>query len=126
MQKEYNISYPLKQYEDALSILETFRIYPDEDSFPKNLKKTPYIKKMLLVLNKMDDRNDEEVYGLFLELCETPLPSIGTSVKSKRNLTDLVLKFYQLSDIIRIYTKIPGKKPDRNVFFCFFFTSPYS
>jgi len=107
-------SYPLKQYEDALSILETFRIYPDEDRIPKDLKKTPYIKKLLMVLNKMDDSSDEEVFELFLELCETRLPSIGTSAKSKRNLTGLVLKFYQLADIIRIYTKVPGKKPDRN------------
>ena len=106
-------SYPLKQYEETLSILKNFRIFPDEDSVQEDLKKPPFIKKMFLVLNKMDSRDDEEVYEIFMELSETTLPGLGVSTKSKANLSAFVQRLYQLAGIIRVYTKAPGKKPEK-------------
>jgi ribosome-interacting GTPase 1 len=104
---------PLTQYEAVLAILESFRIFPDASKIPEHLTRMPFVKKMLLVLNKMDDHTDEEVYALFLELSETTLPSIGISTRFKRHLQDLIFKIYTYADIIRVYTKAPGKKPEK-------------
>ena len=40
------------------------------------------------------------------------LPIIATSAKEGSGLEELKLKIYQILDIIRVYTKTPGKKPD--------------
>jgi len=37
---------------------------------PEDLKKPPFIKRMLVVVNKMDEVKDEEDYQVFLELSE--------------------------------------------------------
>jgi len=79
---------------------------------PPDLKKAPFIKKVVLVINKMDLKSDEEDYEIFLELSELKIPCIGLSTRTGRNLTSFVEKLYQMSDIIRIYTKMPGKEPD--------------
>ncbi|MBW1861261.1 MAG: TGS domain-containing protein [Deltaproteobacteria bacterium] len=106
---------PLQQLESTLSILQGLRIFPDGVSIPEGLKKLPFIKKVFVVLNKMDETEDEEDYEIFLELSETKLPTLGISVLSERNLTILIEKIYDMSDIIRVYTKSPGKEEDFNV-----------
>jgi len=40
------------------------------------------------------------------------LPFIAISAKEGDGLEELKLKIYQMLDIIRVYTKAPGKKPD--------------
>ncbi len=37
---------------------------------------------------------------------------MGISIHSKRNLTAFIEKIYDISSIIRVYTKAPGKEPD--------------
>ncbi|MBW2184741.1 MAG: TGS domain-containing protein, partial [Deltaproteobacteria bacterium] len=106
---------PLQQLESTLCILQGLRIFPDGVSIPEGLKKLPFIKKVFVVLNKMDETEDEEDYEIFLELSETKLPTLGISVLSERNLTILIEKIYDMSDIIRVYTKSPGKEEDFNV-----------
>ena len=66
------------------------------------------------MVNKMDQEEDEEDYGVFLELSETSLPSLGISTRTKRNLTAFIEKIFEISDIVRAYTKAPGKEPDLN------------
>ena len=68
---------------------------------------------MFLVLNKMDDANDEEVYKIFLELSGTLLPVMGISLKTGIQLNSLPERIYKLTDLIRAYTKAPGKDADK-------------
>ena len=102
----------LGQYENTLSLLQKLRIFPGGTPIPEGLNKPPFIKKMLVVVNKMDETEDEEDYEVFLELSELNLPCIGISSLTKRNLTAFVEKIYDISGIIRVYTKAPGKEPD--------------
>jgi ribosome-interacting GTPase 1 len=102
----------LGQFEDTLSSLRELRIFPDEAPIPDDLKKPPFIKKVFIVANKMDEPGAEEDFDVFLELSETKLPALGISIHSKRNLTAFIEKIYQISSIIRVYTKAPGKEPD--------------
>ena len=103
---------PLQQLEDSLSMLRDWRIFPNETEIPEDLKKPPFIKRMLVVVNKMDGVEDEEDYQVFLELSEIKLSCIGISVHKGRNLSALVEKIYDLFEIIRVFTRAPGKAHD--------------
>jgi hypothetical protein len=103
---------PLQQLEDSLSMLRDWRIFPSETEIPEGLKKPPFIKRMLVVVNKMDGVKDDEDYQVFLELSEIKLPCIGISVHKGRNLSALVEKIYDLFEIIRVFTRAPGKAHD--------------
>jgi len=103
---------PLEQFEDTLSILGGLRIFPEQGPIPKDLEKLPFIKKVLVVVNKMDESEDEEDYEVFFELSEMKLPCLGISTLTKHRLTAFVEKIYDMSNIIRVYTKAPGKGPD--------------
>ncbi|MGD2127216.1 MAG: TGS domain-containing protein, partial [Desulfobacteraceae bacterium] len=95
-------------------ILHEWRVFPEGVPIPEDLKKAPFIKKVLLVVNKMDSLEDEEDYQVFLELAEVKLPGLGISVREGHNLAALIEKMYDLSNIIRVYTRAPGKEPDLN------------
>ena len=103
---------PLKQFDDTFSLLQDLRIFPDGFPVPQDLKKPPFIKKMLVLVNKLDNQTDEEDYEIFLELWETKLPCLGISTQTGKNLGRFVELIYDLSDIIRVFTKAPGKNHD--------------
>ncbi|MBW1997829.1 MAG: TGS domain-containing protein [Deltaproteobacteria bacterium] len=103
---------PIGQLEDTLKILEGLRIFPEGRSIPDGLKKPPFIKKFLVLVNKMDREEDREDFEVFLELAETDLPCLGISSRTKFNLDVLLKKIYEAAGIIRVYTKAPGKDPD--------------
>lgn len=103
---------PLQQLEDTLSYLNGLRIYPPEIPVPEDLKKAPFIKKVLLAVNKIDDDAAEQDFEAFRELCEVTVPCIGISIRAGYNLQQFLAKIYELSDVIRVYTKMPGKDPD--------------
>jgi len=103
---------PLQQLQDAISMLRDWRIFPMGTEIPEDLKKPPFIKRMLVVVNKMDEVKDEEDYQVFLELSEIKIPCIGISVRKGRNLPALAEKIYGLFEIIRVFTRAPGKAHD--------------
>ncbi len=103
---------PLRQFEDILSLLQDLRIFPEGLPVPQELEKPPFIKKMMALVNKVDNSGDEEDYKIFLELSEIKIPCLAISVKAGRNLDKFVQMIYDLSGIIRVFTKAPGKKPD--------------
>ena len=103
---------PLKQLEDTLYALQVLRIFPEGFPIPRGIEKQPFIKRTVVLVNKVDDATDEEDYEIFLELSEERLPCLDISVQTGRNLNRFVEMIYDLSHIIRVFTKAPGKKPD--------------
>lgn len=103
---------PLQQLEDTLSILRGFRIFPESGPIPLDLKKPPFLKKMLILANKVDDERGEEDYRAFVELAEVKIPCLGVSVLGGRGLIDVLKALYELSSILRVYTRAPGKEPN--------------
>ena len=104
---------PMQQLEDALHILHSFHIYSEACTIPTDLRKPPRIKKTLVVINKMDRPEDKETLDIFLELSGIKLPCIGVSTRTGHNVMVFLDKLYELSGIIRIYTKPPGKEADK-------------
>ncbi|HOV86135.1 MAG TPA: TGS domain-containing protein [Syntrophobacteraceae bacterium] len=103
---------PLQQLEDTLKILEGLRIYPLGRPVPGDLPKMPFVKKILVAVNKVDEEGDEEDYRAFLELSEWKLPCVGISTRTSRNLGAFLRMVFDQAQIIRVYTKPGGKDPD--------------
>lgn len=104
---------PIQQLDETLSIMADFRIYPRGMPIPPDLRKAPFVKDVLLVVNKMDEEEDEADLHAFLELSETRLHAVGVSTRTRRNLDLLLRELFHMAKIIRVYTKAPGKDPDR-------------
>jgi hypothetical protein len=103
---------PLGQLDLVFTMLSEWRIFPEGTPIPEDLKKPPFVKKTILVVNKVDGADDDEDYKVFLELAETQLPALSISIAGRRNLQALIEGIYDLAGIIRVYTKAPGKDAD--------------
>ena len=101
---------PLQQFEDTFAILKDLRVFAEGMPVPGDLKKVPFMKKILVVVNKVDGPEAEEDFQVFLELAEVGLPVLGISVYTRHHLEALIEKIYQMSGIIRVYTRAPGKE----------------
>jgi uncharacterized protein len=103
---------PLEEFGETLAVLGEQRIFPQGHRVPEDLKKRPFFKKILVVINHVDTEKDEGDYHTLLELLETDLPSVGISVRSGFGLDTLLKEIYRISDIIRVYSRAPGKEPN--------------
>ena len=68
--------------------------------------------KTLIVGNKIDLENARQNYQALRNKYEGQLPVIAVSARDGTGLEELKLKLYQVLNIIRVYTKTPGQKPD--------------
>ncbi|WP_448384067.1 GTPase [Desulfosoma sp.] len=105
---------PLQQLEDTLEVLAELRVFPHGKPLPPDLPKKPFPKKMIVVVNKVDTDADMDDFLAFVELSQCGLPCVGVSTASGRGLHALLETIFQFSDIIRVYTKAPGKEPDKS------------
>jgi len=103
----------LQQLEDTLGILHRARIFSPSCDLPEGLKRIPVIRKMLVAVNKMDGPGNDEDFEVFRELSGTKLPCLGISTRSGRNIMAFLERLYDLAEIVRVYTKRPGKEADR-------------
>jgi len=103
---------PLKQFEDAIALLEEHHIVPEHlrggYAEQTGLTFIPFV----LLANKNDDEDSEETFKIFCELVGGEWTSISVSAASGRNLDVLKQALVEGLEIIRVYSKSPGKKPD--------------
>ena len=71
-------------------------------------------KKALIIGNKLDLDNARKSYAALENKYMHQLPVTAISAKEGIGLEELKLSVYQMLDIIRVYTKAPGQKPDLN------------
>jgi len=99
----------LKQWEETLNLLRAFKII---------LKSTSEdvhgltIKKALVALNKKDMPGAEENFAIFKEFWDFDIPLLSISAKKGENLDLLGKHLYMALEVIRVYSKPPGKRPD--------------
>jgi uncharacterized protein len=68
--------------------------------------------RALLVGNKCDVKNAIGAYQSFESHFRGTFPILPISVKERMNFDELKKEIYQVLDILRVYTKVPGKEPD--------------
>jgi len=103
---------PLAQMEDITAQLDKMRISIGEKQSKENLDIPFYQKKALIIGNKLDLDNARRNYIALQNRYENRLPVIAISAKEGTNLEELRRTIYQMLNIIRVYTKAPGEKPD--------------
>jgi ribosome-interacting GTPase 1 len=103
---------PVHQLEDSVGILQEHRIIPDHlKEFYSEQRGLIFIP-FLVLTNKFDDDNFDENFEIFCELLENDWPSIPVSATTGRNLEQLKRMLFERLEIIRVYSKAPGKEPD--------------
>jgi len=103
---------PLQQLEDTIALLGEHRIVPlrlkDRYSGQRGISLVPF----LIMANKNDSAATDENLDIFRELLGDNWPMVAASVTTGRNLDLLKAKIVERLNIIRVYSKSPGKKPD--------------
>jgi ribosome-interacting GTPase 1 len=103
---------PLDQLEEAVALLQEHRISPQRPRAKVTDERGLTIVPLLLVVNKDDDEEADEILEVFLELLEGDWPLVAVSAAKPRNLDGLKQAVFDMLEIIRVYSKPPGRKPD--------------
>lgn len=103
---------PLTQVEETITLLQSFkiRLTRNESVFREGIT----YKKAVIVGNKQDLPKSKEHFQILRELLEERLPMVAISAKNGHNLDELKIRLYEGLNILRVYTKTPGKNPDLN------------
>jgi ribosome-interacting GTPase 1 len=101
---------PLVDIETCREILEQHKILLTGRR--KKEKRGFLVKKTIVVGNKMDLPDGPENAEILTELYGDSVPMLFVSALDKKSLEHLKVEIFKFLDIVRIYTKIPGKKPD--------------
>jgi len=72
------------------------------------------MKKTLIIANKIDHPRAEANLKAIKGFIDPGFEPIPVSTGSENTIVDLKEKIYILLDVIRVYSKIPGKKVDHN------------
>ncbi len=103
---------PLAQIETVVTELANMRIHIGQGQTDEEQEGTLYYKKALIVGNKIDLEETGQNLKILQELYENELPVTAISAMRGTGLEELRVKIIRLLDIIRVYTKTPGQKPD--------------
>lgn len=103
---------PMQQLEETVSFLKDNKIAPLGMEHTGELTDRWIFVPFLIVANKSDDQSAEENFEIFKSLAEENLSLIPVSAKTGRNFDLLKQTLFASLEIIRVYTKVPGKEPD--------------
>ena len=104
---------PVDELLKIVDLLDEYRIVPMR--FKENYTDQHGIIfiPFLVLANKYDDHSTDENFEIFRELLEDDWPMIPVSTITGRNLEKMKRLVIERLDIIRVYSKAPGKEPDR-------------
>ena len=103
---------PLTQLEAITTELGNMRIGIGARNADQEQGRVLRQKKALIIGNKIDLDEASQNYTTLQNKYEDQLPVIAISAKKGIGLEEMKLKVYQMLDIIRVYTRVPGGKPD--------------
>ena len=105
-------TYPIEQLEDTIAFLQGHRIVPrhlqERTTEPAGLTFIP----LLVLVNKNDDESSDDDFQVLCELLGDEWPLLPVSAVTERNLDRLRQAVFERLEIMRIYSKPPGKEPD--------------
>ncbi len=104
----------LEEIESTLRVLEKFRVrlYGWDRPVPRDELGLVVPKKTILIANKMDLIESADNYEVIKELYGERFPIIPVSSETGQGLEDLKRQVFRMLDVVRIYTKVPGKPAD--------------
>lgn len=103
----------IQQLEDSLLLLEKYRIVPRQIKDRYADQPRLVFKPILVLVNKTDDDSLDADFDALCELmAEQPCPLIPIATASGRHLDRLKQTVFEQLDIVRIYSKPPGKEPN--------------
>jgi ribosome-interacting GTPase 1 len=105
---------PLEQMETITEQLKKMRVILGESSAEIDPDYTVWHQKALVVGNKSDLDVDGRNFAALNSEYEDRFPLITISAVEGTKLEELKGEIYRVLDIIRVYTKAPGQKPDPN------------
>jgi hypothetical protein len=103
---------PLQEMEDALALLAEHRILPQGRPAPAGDTRRYAVKPVIVVANQVDDESLDGDFAALCELLEKPCPLHPVSAAAGRNLDALKQAIFERLQIMRIYSKPPGKEPN--------------
>lgn len=104
--------YPLEQLEWTASFLAERRILPEAPENAASRDGRARRLPFLIVVNKVDGPDQDEDYQVFRQLLEAPWNCVAASAEHNRNLDQIRWAIFVALDIIRVYSKAPGREPD--------------
>ena len=105
---------PMQHLEETIVLLNEKRIAPLRLSHLYDGGQGWTFIPVLVVGNKTDDATAEEDFQIFKNLLEDDWPAVAVSAKTGRNFELLRRIIFERLEIIRVYTKAPGKAPEHD------------
>ena len=105
-------TYPIQQLEYTIAFLDEHGIAPRRLKDRQTGERLTTFIPLLVVVNKSDDEDWDEDFDVLQELLEDDWPLLPVSATTGRNLERLKQEVFEQLEIIRVYTKPPGKEPD--------------
>ena len=102
-----------QQLEDSIKILQANRIVIRCNNLSDLKAELPVPQPVLLVVNKCDNETFTEDLQVFLELVECPWPAVAISCATGFQLENLRKAIFSELNLIRVFSKPPGKEIDR-------------
>jgi len=100
---------PLEQMESIIEQLRQMRISLNPDEIDEGILRR---QKALVVGNKVDIPGADAAFKALQARYGEKLPLVSISARDGAGLEEMKRKVFQMLDIIRVYTKAPGQKPD--------------
>jgi len=105
-------SHPEAILETLLLKLKERKIELVSENFKIPAEKTPFLKRTTIVANKKDQNSAAENFAVLKEFYEGQFDLFPVSASSGEGLEELKKEIFTLLNIIRVYSKAPGKKID--------------
>jgi ribosome-interacting GTPase 1 len=84
---------------------------------PANAEVSPdklyFRKRVLIAANKKDSPDSELNFLLLKDVCHTDMEIFQLSALQEEGLEKLRERFFSVLNVVRVYSKMPGKKPEK-------------
>lgn len=102
----------LEQIGTTLDSLQEMKIKPEKAVKEGKAEEGIAYKKIAILANRDDLEGAADRFSILKEFYGKSFPMMSTSNKSSRKMRQVKEYIYQTLEIIRVYTKAPGKPPD--------------